>query len=93
MSDLARTIIIFFGFIGIIVCIAGLMGIIGYHVRQMNQPDTKKRIRYIRKMEQEEKKLRDEINTAATGIMAGLLLDDALKKKDKKKDDDKPWYA
>ena len=30
MSDLALTIIVFFGFIGIIVCIAGLMGTIGY---------------------------------------------------------------
>ena len=93
MSDLALTIIIFFGFIGIIVCIAGLMGTIGYHVRQMNQPDTKKRIRYIRKMDREAKKLEDEANTAITGIMAGLLLDDALKEKDEKKDGDKPWYA
>ena len=93
MSDLARTIILFICFIGIIVCIAGLMGIIGYHVRQMNQPDTKKRIRYIRKMDREAKKLEDEANTAITGIMAGLLLDDALKKKDEKKDGDKPWYA
>ena len=93
MSDLARTFIILFGFILIIASIAALMAILGDHVRQMNQPDTKKRIRYIRKMEQEEKKLRDEINTAATGIMAGLLLDDALKKKDEKKDGDKPWYA
>ena len=93
MSDLALTIILFICFIGIIVCIAGLMGTIGYHVRQMNQPDTKKRIRYIRKMDREAKELEDEANTAITGIMAGLLLDDALKKKDKKKDDDKPWYA
>jgi hypothetical protein len=93
MSDLARTFIILFGFILIIASIAALMAILGDHVRQMNQPDTKKRIRYIRKMDREAKKLEDEANTAITGIMAGLLLDDALKKKDEKKDGDKPWYA